>query len=66
MELSNIKHDLKRNLAAIRAGTELIKRGKDSNYTKIIEEMSLQSERTLKLLEKLFTDFDIKNRKEEK
>lgn len=66
MKLGDVKHDIKRNLSAINAGIEMLKRNKNissDHCQKIIDEMAGQSEQTIELVRTLFSDFRIDEKK---
>ena len=52
-----LKHDLRRNISSILAGTTMLNRKiskEDVKIKEILEEMGVQCENTLKLIENLF------------
>lgn len=65
-QLSDLRHDLRRNLSAINAGFEIINGRKPDdlrNIQQIIKEMNIQCKNTLELLEELFASYEIKEKK---
>ena len=65
---ANLRHDIRRNVCALNAGFEMLKKKSESDFKKcgyILDEMAVQTKATLELIEKLFTKYDLKPKREE-